>query len=201
MSLEEFKNLAAGIQSLIVAVAFVIGGIWAFYRFIVLKSIEKAKIELVKLKKELNSRAVLNIELFPSSVGFINEQYGYIILYMKIKNCGNSEEVINWKKSKIRAAEIKYNSKGDPKLGQPLLGYNYRLDGDPIYAVISPREQSEFSFIIPIEKVGLYLLDVKLMGSPREIETTYNAAKSVGLEAEEIFWTAIVYYEVTNNKI
>ena len=46
MNPEKFNNIASGIQSLLLALAVIIGGVWTLYTFSSLKQVEKAKAEL-----------------------------------------------------------------------------------------------------------------------------------------------------------
>ena len=41
MNTTEFKDIAEAVQSIILSIAVLIGGVWAIYRFLVLKEIDK----------------------------------------------------------------------------------------------------------------------------------------------------------------
>ena len=63
MDFEDFKNLAAGVQSCFVALAVLVGGTWALCRFFLLKDIERARAEVEKSRKELSERGHLQVKL------------------------------------------------------------------------------------------------------------------------------------------
>lgn len=59
MSLEEFKNLAAGIQSLLIGLAVLVGGVWTMVRFFSMKEVKKARAELERSTVTYN-----NVDIF-----------------------------------------------------------------------------------------------------------------------------------------
>jgi len=52
MTIEEFKDIAQGIQAIIISVAALSGGIWALFRFGAMKEYQRAQLELENLKVE-----------------------------------------------------------------------------------------------------------------------------------------------------
>jgi len=53
---ERFKNLTAGIQSLVISIAVVIGGVWTLYTFSKLGQASKAQAELAELEFKIKSQ-------------------------------------------------------------------------------------------------------------------------------------------------
>lgn len=49
MDSEKFKNIMGGVQSLVVSIAFVTGGIWTLVTFDILSQKERAEIELKEI--------------------------------------------------------------------------------------------------------------------------------------------------------
>ena len=68
MTLEDFNNLAAGIQSLLVGLAVLVGGGWALFRFFSLKEIKKATADLEKAKRDLQQRGHLQVEMHATQI-------------------------------------------------------------------------------------------------------------------------------------
>jgi hypothetical protein len=52
MSPEDFKNIAQGLQAVLIGFTAFSGGIWALFRFGITREFHKAKLELENLQKE-----------------------------------------------------------------------------------------------------------------------------------------------------
>src|SRR5262245_18699866 len=55
---ERFAHLASGFQSIVIAIAVVVGGVWTAWTFSTLKSAERARSELEKAKLELEVQSL-----------------------------------------------------------------------------------------------------------------------------------------------
>lgn len=96
MTFEEFKNLAVGIQSVVISLGFLCGGAWALFRFRAFRENEKARVELEKLHKELKERGVIKILIDPSLV--IHNTQKHIKLNIMFENTGNRSETLHWQR-------------------------------------------------------------------------------------------------------
>ena len=199
MSLEEFKFFTAGLQSIVLVIAVIVGGVWALYRFFSLKSIETAKAELIKIKQELTSQAILEIELVATSLEISNGVANYINVLVKVKNCGNKEEVINWDESTLKAVKLTHNGNEEPIMEEEILGYSQLIGLVQNSSVVSPNQINIHSFIIPINKSGVYLIDAKLIGSINSENYAKESIESSGIRQSELYWWGgSIYYEVPN---
>ena len=118
MELGQFKDLAAGIQSILVAIAVLVGGAWALFRFFSLKEVKKATAELQKIRQELQSRGHLQITIDAKDLHSKEPKSSYINLTLTITNVGNHAEVIRWSESRIVAAPVSQGSEGETQLGE-----------------------------------------------------------------------------------
>jgi hypothetical protein len=193
---EAFKNLAAAIQSLIIALGVLVGGIWALYRFRTLKTIEKAQAELERAKRELASRGILEVRLEASQLTSTDGFGGYIHLLMTLKNVGSGTEVIRWSDSRIEAALVMRNEDDELNLEEPTPASALGLNSGLVFSTITPEATDYYAFIIPVQKPGIYLLDVRLSGSPTEVAASRAEGKLAGVEAENLFWGTSTYFRV-----
>jgi hypothetical protein len=202
MRFESFKNLADGIQALMIALGVLVGGVWALIRFWSLRSIETARAELEKAHRELVSRGFLEVQLHASQLNDAHRGTMYINLLLEIRNVGTGTEVIRWEDSKISAALVTLDEQGQVELSDGLTGSFLRIDDKPVvFSTISPKAKEYDSFIIPVVEPGIYLIDVDLCGSPTETAASAADAKSAGVEAETLTWGSNAYFQVAPSSV
>ena len=110
MTLDHFKDLSAGLESLAIVVATLLGGGWAVYQFFSLRALDKAKLDLEKAKKDLVERGVLVIDLATES---FSGDGGYLLhVQATIRNVGNLPETIDWKKTVLFARRFQKTGEG-----------------------------------------------------------------------------------------
>ena len=197
MSLEDFKNLAAGIQSVSVALAVLIGGAWALFRFFSLKEVKKATTELEKTKRELQQRGHLQIEMQATQMFSSVCAEKYINVSLKVSNVGNRTEVIRWLDSKLGAAPVRMGTSGEVQLGEQIRVQVHSIHRDRDASTIDPGIPQTFAFLIPVETHGVYFIQSSLAGSPIETSVALEKVASAGLEAPiAAYWGAAMYFSV-----
>ena len=198
MTLEEFKNLAAGFQSLTIAAAVVIGGAWALYRFLSLKTIEKARADLERTKRQLQARGLLQLELSARELFMPENDVMLIELRIAVTNVGTGPEILNWNESSVTAARLTHDS--ELKVGTEVQGRYLTTDSSPLYGCsIHPTQIEGFSFVISVTEPGLYLIEARISGSPEEAQHTKNEAESGGVDVGDsaIVWQDTIYFNVS----
>ena len=90
MNVATFKDLAAGIQSVLFSTAIVIGGAWTAFVFMETRPDKKAEYELF-------SQAVLNVTVEAKQLDVDDEGGLYIAAIAKLENAGNHATHINLK--------------------------------------------------------------------------------------------------------
>lgn len=197
MSIEDLKNLAAAFQSVVLAIGVLVGGVWAIYRFRTLGTIEKARAELEKAKRELSCRGLIEIKLDPSLLPASDGSGNYILVAITAKNIGTGTEVILWQTSKVMATRVVYGANGILRLTDRADGINPLVDGELVFSTIHPAMTKTFSVVIPINRNGTYLIDARLSGSPSEMSAIAMEAKAAGVEAELVVWGCTIPFVVT----
>lgn len=197
MSLEDFKNIADGVQSLIVSIGVLIGGAWALFRFRTLKDIEKARADLEKLKRDLLERGHLKVQMEASQFDAPDGSVQYINIILTITNVGNRTEIIRWLDSKVGAALV-VRDDGSVRLGPEIRAQIISLYMNLSASTIDPGNTEQYGFLVPIENVGTYFLEPLIVGSPEEMTTTKKKVQSVGIQASEYVaaWGGSMYFHV-----
>src|SRR5437016_13094617 len=81
---EQFKNILSGIQSLVLVIAIVTGGLWTLFKF----GLESAE------------SPMLNITIRPSQVSIAGDPGRWILASIEMTNVGSRTETITWPKVK-----------------------------------------------------------------------------------------------------
>lgn len=84
---ETFSKVSQGVQSIVVTLAVIIGGVWTVYTFSVLGTTEKAKLELFQ-------QAVLDVSLSARQESIGGDERFYIIGEAVLTNKGNRNTMI-----------------------------------------------------------------------------------------------------------
>jgi hypothetical protein len=195
MDLTNFKDLAAGIQSIAISVAVVIGGIWAIYRFLSLRELGRARVELKRLQRALAERATLNISLSAHPHTDPNGNGYYIEVAASVSNVGNRTEILNWLEGGIYTAPVIGQKMGNVIFGawiETKRGGRTRR----ISSTLAPSEVTVFSFLVPIVKPGLYYVVFSVSGSPEERKELQREHERVAKEIGMINWGADIYVRV-----
>lgn len=190
MSPEDFRNIAQGLQAILLSIGALLAGGWAVYTFRTLLSVQKAKAELsrleaefektstdlLRIKKEIENRPSLDVEITPSILGSHGSGEFYINNRINIKNTGNTPEFIDWRKSIIRASLVKGVDGDEILTGGVLRGVIGRI-GSSLYGVhLWPGEKSSEESMISIEEHGVYMISVSILVSSSAFENIITSA-------------------------
>jgi hypothetical protein len=196
MSPEDIKNYAAALQSAIISIGILIGGGWAMFTFLKLKSIDKASAELEKVRRDLARRGMLEERMTAVFIRASDGTGSYIQVRIELKNVGTGVEVIRWRESGVQAARVLYGPLGAPVLEEASPGFHLRIDHEIIFQAIAPGATEGVSFLVPIGRNGTYLIDATILASPAEVEATAADAKRAGVVADLIALGSTTFLEV-----
>jgi len=208
---ERFKNLASGFQSIALAVAVLIGGLWTLGTFYLLRQREQAELDLIQIKKQieasdaqlkklnsdLKTLPALDIQITGSSVPLPGQKGWFLLSTVSLKNLGNQTAFLNMSNQKpFLIFRVNFGPKGEPEFGEAT-GFSIVPGGNPNYPpdMVSIRAGTHetFAFATKISTPGLYLLSFRAEVSPQEREpTTSRAGGQVGLER----WAATTFLVV-----
>lgn len=197
MTPEDFRNIAAGVQAILVGGAVVFGGIWALYRFFSLREISRARNELEAKERELKHTAILNIGLKTSVTDDIEDLGQFILIDVTADNPGNHPEVIISENSGLSVFPVVRDSNGDLSFDDPV--DNILGDTALISASIEPKVTEKFSFSVSV-KPGLYrvVFQCSVHSSLGEVENTHAKA---GVPIGDLIWRAEKFVEVPTKNL
>ncbi|HEY9202630.1 MAG TPA: hypothetical protein VIQ81_13640 [Gammaproteobacteria bacterium] len=211
MTIEEFRNLAQGIQAVFVALAAIIASGWAVYTFRSLLSVQKAKIELTKIEKEvekssielrkiqneLKSNPLLNIIMDASSIGDIENNSFGLLVKLRLKNIGNTHEIIDWQETWVKASLV--SGVQDERLNKssPISGLIGRIYNVESGHLLLPTEEHCEEFFIPIREHGIYLIESNIFVSEKT-EIIYKAIDA-NLEEGLVSFGTTMFYECSES--
>ena len=163
LTLLEFKELAAGLQSIAIVVATFLGGGWGLYQFFSLRALEKSKLELAKMKRELTQQGVLETDLVTET--FDVDGIYYLHVRVVVRNVGNTFEILDWAKAGMVARKFyKANENELAATEQQLLAWRAPSLVVKEWQVMPGATASE-SFLIPIPQSGVYYVEFSIQVS------------------------------------
>jgi hypothetical protein len=197
MTLDHFKDLSAGLESLAIVVATLLGGGWAVYQFFSLRALDKAKLDLEKAKKDLVERGVLVIDLatesFPSDRGYL------LHVQATVRNVGNLPETIDWKKTAMFARRFHKTGEGKIEMN-PEMHLGVQAPDTALNAItFAPGYLTSQSFLLPIPQPGVYFVEFMMHASPMVRADVLSDMAKAGTTAAEgtfIIWNTNKFVSV-----
>ena len=182
MTPEDFKNIAAGTQSLLIAIAALAGGLWAVYRFRSLRESSRAQTELLVKERELRQVALLNVELEVTVTGAIGDIGKCALIKVVVTNPGNHPEVIDWTKSDFLLHQVVHEAPGRIRFDDT--DSNILNSPDKLHkSSIRPSERVAFAFAVSLSP-GLYRAELAFtaIASRAELEVIHAEGRTPGGE-------------------
>jgi hypothetical protein len=201
---EKFKDIAAGIQSYAIVVGVLIGGLWALYTFISLRTKEKAAAELHQFElrerdfERINrEQGVINIEIDAEQVSIPNDSGRNIKVNIQVKNLGNRNLKIDLGDRALAIARVQLEVQPDEEARLPTDKARLRIEGltvSPIpylnisklnepngyvtaqsFELLRAGQTVSFPAWLRVEKEGLYLIDFEAALTGQDLEVTQKA--------------------------
>lgn len=208
---DRFSKLCAGIQSIIVSIALVIGGGWTLYSFAASKTSEKAALDIDTAKKTAE-KAALDIEIAKAKRPILDvsidakaltatdpsdknaKEHSFIRVTVSLKNSGNTQIDIPLQKSRLSVAEVNIVDAG--------------LVADETFTTtehlaISPFSQAslvagntiQLSYLVNIKKPGLYFVEFAAT-LPKTAEVPPGGVAAPGSEFEHRYGITSTFIDV-----
>lgn len=198
MTLKDFHDLASGLQSLAVASAALIGGIWAVVRFKKLLSGRRAEAELALTERTLKQRAIPTIDMSASDAGDREAGRQFIVVDVHIHNRGTRTEVLDPSEMVLHGSKVTSDTDGTTSL-RPV-GSCKAVNSDPAVVItshaIEPDSVFRVPFLLPIPSPGVYHLCFRARVSPREWPDLEADHSVLDKGPSVAWWTSAMYYEV-----
>lgn len=206
---EKFKNVAGGFQSYAVIVGILIGGVWARYTFVALKTREKADAELHQFelrKRELErvnrEQGVIDIEIKAEQVSALSGPGHSIKIDIKVKNSGNRNVKIEFPITALAVAKVRSDDEGQlhrERIMHPTIPYlnagnergsdrsDDRIQQTPPELLRAGQTMSYLSWC-RVDSAGLYLIEFKAGLTGEELKLT---RMGLGVEDENRPFNAV----------
>jgi len=201
MTLDHFKDLTAGLESLAIVVATLLGGGWAVYQFFSLRALDKAKLDLEKAKKDLVERGILMIDLVAES--FLSDS-GYLLhVQATIRNVGNLPETIDWKKTVLFARRFHKTGEGKIEMNTEMHMGVQAPDTALNAITFAPGHVTSQSFLMPIPHPGVYFVEFMMHASPMVRADVLSDMAKAGTTAAGgtfIIWSTNKFVSVPQDK-
>lgn len=198
MTLEHFKDVAAAIESIAIAVAVLGGGAWALYRFFSLRAIEQARADLEQARRSLRERGVLELTMHAEQ---ITSALGHFIaVRVTLKNVGSGSETIQWSSNNLRATKVVSIEDG-------LLQYskeNFHGQRNVVItdSTLRPEEILTVPLLIPVPEPGIYYLDFFVQCSSQTTKLILEERERAGVvDPGTIAWGAGLFFHVQNTTV
>jgi hypothetical protein len=188
---EAFHHIAVGIQSITLALAVIVGGLWTWYTFRNLASVQRAKAELTKLRLETLEQAIVSITVKARQMEPYTGQRFVIAGEATVTNGGNRNTVLNFtKKGCCSITRIEFAEDGQPEDREHV---NLSLDTSTYY--LRAGATVVFPFICRVKLPGVYRVNVSSPLHQPEAEQA-GAASPSGPRGEYI-WEGIDFVAVS----
>jgi hypothetical protein len=208
MDHERFKNIASAVQSLVVAIAVVVGGIWSAYTFGVLHSVEQARAQLATA-----SMPALNISIEAAKVKATQKDKRGLLVRVMVENAGNRYIELDLTKDPLAIHKVTTGLNGhlySEVSYRPTLYSQLRKDSFDVVQSwgVTPHSSKVFHYYLNVDDAGLYLISFE--APVGELERTFKCRGGVAdeelfrrmqrlipdLELRESKWTATTYVEI-----
>jgi len=173
---EYFKDVAAGVQSVCLSLAVLIGGAWTLYTFKTLGAQQQGQLQLVKLQgdiekqhEDLAKQAVLDIDIQASQSPMSALSAGRVISGMvTIANKGTRNTPIDWKGlPQLVARHVSFAPDGGPVADTKRLIVATLVNGGQQQLVLM-GQTIHLPFAISVPRPGLYYLEFQTNVSAEE---------------------------------
>lgn len=192
MTLEDFKDLTASVQSLSIGFAAILGGVWALFRFWTLRESSRAAVELRAKERELRSRSLLNLTIKAEVTADIEGIGRCILISITVSNPGNHAEIIRWQQTRLEVVPILRGRNGTLIFGEGVPTLIHR--NPAISSAIEPGEIQSYAFTTAAQP-GLYRVEFLCAVSVgrSDVEASH---KSAGVPIGDLMYSVATHVEV-----
>ena len=199
LTVSEFKDLSAGFQSIAIVVAALLGGAWALFQFFSLNALDRARLDLEKVKRDLLQQSSLEVDLVTESF----ERDGDYFLHVRVvmRNIGNGLDIVDWAKASLSARRF-YKAENYSLAADDQLLLAWRAPSMTVLERrLMPGASSSESFLLSIPQAGVYYVEFAMHTSPAvKAEMIASLQKDrVGINETDLFvWRADTIVSVPN---
>lgn len=163
---DRFQKIASGIQSYMLTLAIVVGGIWTAVQFNALKQRDIAVQQLESLKKA----AALSVQFELAATPWDGHKGGTCVMVTaRFTNQGSGSTTANWPEFPLTASPVKFDTKGAILFGSPIHARFLTPRGTRVLRTLMlPKATTLVPFLICLPNDGLYLFEVGFTENRKE---------------------------------
>ena len=184
---DKFRNILSGVQSLVVSMAVIVGGIWTLITFSVLGEVGKARAERSEIEKRLHEQAQIVIQIQASHHLVENDKH-CIAATVAITNTGERNVFLDYGDPPFSVAQVTFDAQGKSHfktaLTQPNLLSRSR--------VLRSGETVNYPFFVVVENTGMYVVQFRVPLPPDELPEHLGAGGPKG----KISWVGSTYVNI-----
>lgn len=170
MDHEKFRNVLTGIQSLILSLAIVVGGLWTLFAFDALREADNSLADLELKVRELEERRVLIVTIEPAQLSIPGDPARYISASVRFENVGNHTKIIYWPTRPFNVSRLWIDEAGSLQ-SETLVGWRVHAGSLAESGLrLMPGVVVNREFLARVDKPGLYYLELEVEASSEEQE-------------------------------
>ena len=196
---ERFAKLASGVQSIVIATAFIVGGAWTFYTFNSQLQVQNAQAQLAKLERELEEEPRVELDLDISAIdspAIDNpaKERRFFVGTLSAKNVGTDATILKLHERPIELFKVSVDRAGK-EAWTSIRHTEFRWDDERILngLVLQVGAVNKVSFIITVDSPGLY---VTVISAERTAAESTAARADTTDNKGQIYWSTQRYFVV-----
>jgi hypothetical protein len=187
MSAETFNQIASAVQSLVLAIAVLVGGGWALYTFIRLRQVDRARAELEQARRDLLQRAIIDVSVKASQMASEPNSPKYLLVEVSLVNKGSRTEVLDWYESGCQASMVLGHGDNGLDFGQPVAGKYVAKGLAVLSTTVLPGGNRVLTFLLPVPDGGIY--HVEFWGALSHDEAELSSAEHAAETGDQLLWS------------
>ncbi len=181
MTIKDWSDLAGAIQAFTLALAVIVGGGWALFRFLSLNSIAKARAELEAARRALRERGTLDIRIEHQPTAPSKGKKIWLLCNVFIENSGNGTEAIDWASSRFIAIPIALKTnQAEVLFANAIAGSSCRSSKSKS-TIVLPGDKFQEPYLICLPGHGLYKLSFEAQISSTAQEDMEKSISSANI--------------------
>ena len=182
---ERIKNIAAAMQSVVVALALVVGGIWTLITFSALGESRKAHLEVAELEGKLRRQAAVEIRVDASQDSLPGDPGRYIFSVVSIVNSGSRAVNLSFPPDgpfSVHQLQIDQDGSKRPTFAVYDQVQSYRKTSvvPMLGVVVRPGAVYSVPFVTRVPEAGLYVVSFYSETPPAEADVAIEAGVPPG---------------------
>ncbi len=189
----------SGIESLVVVLAIIFGGIWTLIIFGPFQQVRRAKAELTAIEQKIKEQAVIHITIDAVQASLPNDPSFFISITVNLYNEGTRiAALVHLKSRPLSVASFSFKDDGELELRNTI-----RVPvptGSPPWlgTALLPGDSGQIPFFVRLKEPGLYMLQFSTQANPVERDLALEAGELE--DTIPVAWEARKFFVVHDNR-